>query len=255
MTPLELLFERAGTEKLGIPPELAQLYAGDLGFPSVHTYANFVSSLDGVVAVPGGRESGRIVSGGNEADRFVMGLLRAFADAVVIGAGTFRHSPRALWTPAHICPDKADAFAELRRALGLRPEPLLVVVSASGELDLSMPALKDALIATTSVAKEKLGRRALAFASDRVPAGPLFEHLRGAGHQRILTEGGPSLFGELVAASLVDEVFLTTSPRLFGRSERDGKKSLIEGVELEDRVLELVSVRRHGSHLFLRYAL
>src|SRR5205814_8393664 len=51
--------------------------------------ANFVESLDGVVALPEARgESGGVVSGGSEADRFIMGLLRACADAVLIGAGT-----------------------------------------------------------------------------------------------------------------------------------------------------------------------
>jgi hypothetical protein len=54
----------------------------------------------------------------SEADRFVMGLLRAFAGAVVIEAGTFRPDPHHRWTPGHVYPPAAGAFACLRRDLG-----------------------------------------------------------------------------------------------------------------------------------------
>ena len=79
------------------------------------------------------------------------------------------------------------------------------------------------------------------------------DELRERGRRRILCEGGPTLFGALVAAGLVDELFVTVSPLLAG----DGL-SLVEGVELlpGKRVGgTLAGVRRHGSHLFLRYVL
>jgi riboflavin biosynthesis pyrimidine reductase len=71
--------------------------------------------------------------------------------------------------------------------------------------------------------------------------------------ERILTEGGPTLIGQFLAEDLVDELFLTISPRLFGRRTGDLRKGLVEGVDLGGKPLELASVRRHGSHLFLRY--
>jgi len=77
--------------------------------------------------------------------------------------------------------------------------------------------------------------------------------LRRDGRRRIVCEGGPGLFAELVAARLVDEVFLTLSPRLFGRWEGDGRKALAQERDLAGAPLELLSLRRHGSHLFLRY--
>ena len=67
--------------------------------------------------------------------------------------------------------------------------------------------------------------------------------------------GGPTLFGSLLDAGLVDELFLTLSPVLAGRAEGD-RLGLVERLELlpDRRVTgELASVRRHGSHLFLRY--
>jgi riboflavin biosynthesis pyrimidine reductase len=177
----------------------------------------------------------------------------------VIGAGTFRRTPGALWHAAYVYPELAEDFADLRTKLGLRPHPLLVLVTASGELDGSQPALRDALIATTPAGEERLrgalpsGARVVAMNSEVVSLASLLELLRSEGHRRLLTEGGPTLVGELIKAELLDELFLTISPHLYGRSPHDGKKSLIAGVELDGRALELSSARRHGSHLFLRY--
>jgi riboflavin biosynthesis pyrimidine reductase len=63
-------------------------------------------------------------------------------------------------------------------------------------------------------------------------------------------------FGETVQR-LMDELFLTVSPVLAGRAA-GARLGLVEGVELvpQTRVAgRLRSVRTHGSHLFLRYAL
>ena len=260
MKPLELLFERPGLPRFNLSPLLSSLYGGELGIGASTTYANLVSSLDGVVTLPAGGESGRIVSGDSEADRFVMALLRACADAVLIGAGTFRQAPGACWHAADAFPALAEAFADLRTQLGLRPHPLLVLVTASGQLDTSQPAAGDALIATTQAGEAKLrdtlpgGARLVVLDPHEVPLSSLLGLLRSEGLGRVLTEGGPTLLGELMKAGLVDELFLTAAPRLFGRSPGDGKKSLIHGVDLDGRPLELSSVRREGSHLFLRYA-
>src|SRR3954447_24032099 len=79
------------------------LYSGDLRFPahSDQTYVigNFVSTLDGVVSfeIPGESGGGEI-SGFNKGDRFIMGLLRASADAIVVGAGTLLNTAAGhLW--------------------------------------------------------------------------------------------------------------------------------------------------------------
>ncbi len=51
-------------------------------------------------------------------DRHVMALLRALADAIVIGAGTFRTARSHQWSPGGLVPEAAGAFDELR---ALRP--------------------------------------------------------------------------------------------------------------------------------------
>ena len=75
-----------------------------------HVVSNFVTSLDGVVSLGvAGQAGGGPISGFNAHDRMVMGLLRALADAVVVGAGTLRSVPEHLWTADFACP----MFAEL----------------------------------------------------------------------------------------------------------------------------------------------
>ncbi len=261
MNPIERIFERDGLPRFALPKTLMTDYGGDFGLARPRLYANFVSSVDGVVALPGVGESGGVVSGNSEPDRFVMGLLRAVADAVLIGAGTFRAGAGDHWHPETAFPSARDAFAELRQRLGLRPQPILVVVTASGDIDPAQPALGDCLLVTTAQGEARLrghlpsGARIMVSNEGRFGGRPLLGILRAEGLQCILTEGGPSLVGQLLAEGLLDELFLTISPRLFGRQPADERKSLVDGVDLSGRSLELLSLRRHGSHLFLRYAL
>ena len=76
--------------------KLRELYDGDLHFrppPAARPFviANFVSTLDGVASYEiKGQSGGSTISGSDPADRFIMGLLRASADAIIVGAGTLR---------------------------------------------------------------------------------------------------------------------------------------------------------------------
>lgn len=263
MRPIERLFEREGLPFFGLPPALAASYGGDFGLTRPGLYANFVSSADGVVALAGaGGESGRVISGDSEPDRFVMALLRACADAVVVGAGTFRKASGDLWHAGNVYPAAEGLFADLRKQLGSRrPHPLLVIVTASGRIDPLQPALRDSLIVTTPDGEAQLrgtlppGARVAVLDSHPITGRSLMELLDAENLPIVLTEGGPSLVGQLVQEGVVDELFLTTSPRLFGRQANDGRKSLIEGVDLASQSLDLLSLRRHESHVFLRYGL
>lgn len=246
---------------MNVPLALTESYGGTLSLPGECVFANFVASLDGIVALPGDTESGQIISGRNPADRFVMGLLRAAADAVLLGAGTFRKSGSHLWLPERIYPAAEVAFKDMRTQLGLRERPQFVLVSASGSIDVSEPAIDGAWIFTTPKGEAKLRSQLPASArltvqdADRISLPDLLGTLRAASFARILTEGGPSLFSQLVQDGLLDQLFLTSSPTLFGRFPDDDRKSLAQGLDLNGKRLELSSLRRHDSHLFLSYAL
>src|SRR4030088_1116920 len=161
LKPFDVLYE-AEVPSYKLPADLHHVY-GRLGFKTPVVYSNFVSSLDGVVSLGTKPSAGSIISGKYAADRFLMGLLRACADAVVIGAGTLRATPGHLWTPAHVYPGLATEFTGLRSSLGRSLEPVLVVLTASGKLDFKHPALeKGAIIVTTGAGAKTIG--------DRLPA-------------------------------------------------------------------------------------
>ncbi len=262
--PLELLYEEPGLARFDLPALLGRTYGGDLGLTEPCLYANFVASLDGVVALgPQSRSSGSAISGRQPADRFVMGLLRAFADAVLIGAGTLRATPRHQWTADHVYPAAGTAFADLRRNLGRTAAPELVVVTATGDVPPEHPALRHgALVITTEPGAARLaGRLPPACTVLGLGEGPallmadVLAAISARGHNAVLTEGGPRLLGQLVGENLLDELFLTVSPVLAGR-DGTARPGLITGLELlPDRPewADLVSVRRRGPYLFLRY--
>lgn len=261
---LDVLFEAPGLPQFDLSAELRRLYGGTLGFSTPRLYANFVESLDGVTAIPDVPHSGRLIAGGSEHDRFVMGLLRACADAVLIGSGTLHASPHTHWTAENAYPPAAGLYADLRRERGSAPQPALAVVTGSGRIDTQHPGLGEPAIVFTS----ELGASALRGRlpdSARIVAignGPaidpaaLVRALREQGYPLILCEGGPRLFGELLASDLVDEAFLTVSPVFAGRTRDRSRFSLVENMKfLPEKFIpgNLLSVRRAGSHLFLRY--
>ncbi|HEY1420516.1 MAG TPA: dihydrofolate reductase family protein [Candidatus Dormibacteraeota bacterium] len=221
-----------------------------------------MSSIDGVVTLGSNPSAGSVISGRNKADRFLMGLLRACADAVLLGAGTLRATPGHHWTPQHIFPDMATAFAQLRLSLGRHADPRLVLLTAGGNLDTRHPAVVGgATIVTTEAGAKSLP--ALPDSCDILEvgrSGPVdvrraVEELRARGHRAILSEGGPHVMGELVRLGLVDDLFLTISPVVAGR-DREQRLGMVAGVEfLPDggRWERLASVRRQGEFLFLRY--
>jgi riboflavin biosynthesis pyrimidine reductase len=263
--PLYRLFEAPDLPLLTLPPQLSELYDGDLAIPEGRVYANFVSSIDGIVALEGGRApSGGIISGHNEADRFVMGLLRAYAEAVLVGAGTVRaEGGKALWTPDYIYPAAAKAFADLRQELEREKVPRLVIVVGSGDLNPSERALEVGALVLTTTASAKRLRKVLPKASevraisdrDPIDVDDIFNALHADGYHTILSEGGPQLFGQLISNDRVDELFLTVSPVLEGQG--DQSFGLIRGVDFgrTPKQSRLLSVRRHEDHMFLRYEL
>ncbi|MFI2345871.1 dihydrofolate reductase family protein [Streptomyces sp. NPDC019443] len=77
------------------------------------------------------------------------------------------------------------------------------------------------------------------------------------GYTAVLTEGGPHLIGHLLAEGLLNELFLTASPVLAGRTGTS-RPGLVAGLELlpnRPAWMDLISARRRNSYLFLRYRL
>jgi riboflavin biosynthesis pyrimidine reductase len=258
---LELLWERPGLAQGELPAELHDFYDGGLAFAGPAVYANFVETLDGIVAIPDLERSNALVADGSADDKHLMGLLRALADCVLIGTGTMLASPKGRWRPEGVYPPGKDAFAELRARLGKSERPAAAVVTSGASLDVTHPVLEaGAVVLTTTRGAERLDDSVQDVVAvgdgDLVDLRAALEVLRARGHGHVLVEAGPTTFGELLAQGLVDELFLTLSPVFAGRLEARRRLGLVEGVELlpDTRVApELVSLRRGASHLFARY--
>lgn len=172
--------------------------------------ANMIATLDGAATGADGR-SGSI---NGAADHRVFAALRAWADVILVGAGTVRAEHyRAPRTP--------PSLVEARRGRGQGDHPALAIVTGVGDLPDAVLADDPApWVVTTAGAPglRSLGRR--------LPRGHVIAHdeavdlaatvraLVAAGLPRILTEGGPTLLGALLSAGLVDELCLTWSPHL-----------------------------------------
>jgi riboflavin biosynthesis pyrimidine reductase len=274
--PLDVLFDDACGEEVALPQQLREIY-GRLAFRTREdrpwVVSNFVQSIDGVVTLDSGKTGGGPVSGGNEHDRIVMGILRSVADAVIVGAGTLRSVPKHLWTPEYVYPRFTGEFQALRSSLGKPPHPLNVIVTAGGELDPGFAVLSQedipVLLVTTASGAKKASKAApnanvLAVSSDdRIGPRAILTAVRDAtretaGAPLFLTEAGPNLMSQFLEDRLVDELFLTVAPQVAGREDSAKRPGLAAGREFapdDPRWGNLVSARRAGDHLLLRYRL
>jgi riboflavin biosynthesis pyrimidine reductase len=273
VTPLETLYETTGGVDVSLPSVLNAFY-GRLNLPKQkgrpYVISNFVTTLDGVVSLNApGHSAGADISGFNEQDRIVMGLLRAVADTVIVGAGTLRSVPDHLWTAEYIYPDLAYIYKEVRTATGKSGPPLNVIVTASGKIDLRLRVFASGevpvLIVTTTEAAERIHEQQLPSSVQIVAVqddGPLsaraildaVNRVRPA--EVILLEGGPKLMGNFFAERCLHELFLTVAPQIAGRDVSVIRPGLVAGkMFAPEQPLwgTLAGVKRGGSHLFLRY--
>ena len=268
MDPLLTLFDEAPGEELPLPAELLALH-GTLRMRSrpdrPHVFANFVASLDGIVAVDPPNGGGAEINGGNLQDLAVMGLLRSVADAVIIGAGNLRAEGNHVWTGEHVFPGLAGPYARLRAALGKSAAPLQVVVSGSGDLDLSRAVFSGsvpAVVVTTDAGRERLRAQRSAVrivVSDAsvgwVSLDAVLQAAQLGPGTFVLVESGPHSTTRYLAEGALDELFLTRAPILVGRPREPATFGLVEGTFFRPGVVHgrLLSARRRGDHLFVRY--
>jgi len=237
-----LLPERRRTS----PDELASgLRLGDQAPPDrPYLVLNMVSSLDGRATI-----DWRTKGLSTELDRQLFHHLRTQADAVMVGAGTAR-------TERYGRMAKSEELRDKREREGLSRDPLAVVVSGRLDLPVDLPLLNDpeqrVLIATASDAVLPGVGDQVEYAriGDDLPL--LMARLREEhGIRSVLCEGGPTLNSFLLAAGLVDALFLTLHPKLAGGA---AALTIVAGRELvEPAELSLLSVAEGAGDLFTRW--
>jgi riboflavin biosynthesis pyrimidine reductase len=284
--PFDVLFDYAEPSPFDDP---AFSPYGNLGFPPPPEhrpwiYTNFVQSLDGITSLLGEYASGQYISQSRE-DRWLMDLLRANADAIIMGMATLSEE-RRLRSPESrgiVFQVVEPAMQALRARLGKGRERNIFVTRAEN-LDLSQLKafdgdVVDAAIVTSPSGGERLRAQgkhhhvAIIAAGDGeildLPAamGMLRQEL---GIRYLLCEGGPSLYGSLARADLIDEKFLTVSPIEIGQAVPPEQKRL----PAEEKIATLLrptifggagltkdtmshwhwlSCRKAGEHQFNRY--
>jgi riboflavin biosynthesis pyrimidine reductase len=197
--------------------ELPELYGYPAQLNRTWLRANFIASLDGGATVGG--VSGRL---GGPGDRAVFNLLRELADVILVGAGTVRAEGYSGARPS-------VAQRQRRQACGQSEVPQLAIVTRSGRMDREMPVFTRTevppLVLTCGAATDQT-QRGLGGLADVVdcsgddPAhideAAVLTTLADRGLYRVLTEGGPTLFGSFVARDMLDELCLTIAPSLVG---------------------------------------
>jgi riboflavin biosynthesis pyrimidine reductase len=242
---IDAIFPLPAEEGIG-DARIAELYAADAGADWLRV--NFVSSIDGAATRQG-------LSGGlsDDADRRVFEILRRLCDVVVVGAGTVRAEGYGAM--------RVDEVSQrARRETGMTAHPVFAIVSASLDLDPASPIFRDAperpIIVTTQLSRADT-REALAEVADVVICGEerveprrLVDVLVARGLNRIHCEGGPHLFGDLIAAGAVDELCLT-----IGATLEAGVASRISAgaAPILPVGMRLAHVLRSGDTLLLRY--
>ncbi len=218
-------------------------YCAGVGSPWVRV--NFVSSVDGAATI-GGKSRGL----GGDADHRVFDILRTLCDVVLVAAGTVR-------TEGYGAMILDAASVDSRVAAGLKAQPTFAIVSGSLDLDPLSDVFANApvrpIVFTTESApsKPELAKVAeiVACGSTALDPAAMVSALVDRRLTRIHSEGGPSLFGSLLAADVVDELCVTVSPLLVG-----GDSGRIARGELPDpRAMSLAGILRSGDTLLLRY--
>jgi riboflavin-specific deaminase-like protein len=202
-----------------------------------HLRVNFAASVDGAASV---EERSAPLSG--EADRELFHLLRSMADVVLVGAGTVRaEGYGGAWRTGRKDP---PPIAVVTRGLDLDPESRLFT-------DTPVPPILVTCAAAPAERRERLAASAtvVVAGADDVDLTVALDRLAALGLRRVLCEGGPSLFGSLLAAGLVDELCLTVAPLLAAGSAGRVARGAPVAVPLR-----LVHALTDGDFLFLRYS-
>jgi riboflavin biosynthesis pyrimidine reductase len=279
MRDFQVLFdELSGLAEDSAPLDPAMARYGQLAFPPPPPtrpwiYANFVQTLDGIVSLLGDEASGADI-GGLPEDRWLMDLLRAHADAVILGMGTLRTEQR-LQRPRPRGPVFRivdPELQQLRARLGRRRERN-VLVTARAAFQLSDYAVFDGELVDATVVTTHEGARRLDSQRERHPnvdivavdpAGDSVDLPQAIaalqqryGIRYLLCEGGPSLYSGMLTAGLIDEKFLTVSPIEVGAMSAHGPRpTVLPGVSLskQDAVRwRWLSCRKVADYQFHRF--
>ena len=206
--------------------------------------ANFVTTIDGAAVVDGGSTAIN-----DKDDKTMFAAIRTVADFILVGAETVRQED---YGPVVLDERRRQARLDAR----LEELPHLVVATRSLALDPGARVFGDQRARVTILTGEEAPADRFAALSEVADVvrmrgtapEDILRYMRMA--RVVLCEGGPGLWGQFVAAGLVDEIAVTLSPMLVsGVSKR-----IAHGREADPPVdMRLDTVLYGDRSLFLRY--
>ena len=204
------------------------------GVPAL-VYANFVTSLDGRIAVSDGGGTSRLPEGlTNPRDWRLFQELQAHADCLVSHGGYLRAlAAGRLGNVLQVGVGKgSSAITRWRAARGMPGQPAVAIVSAS--LDIPIPEMlarhgQPVHVLTTATANddrraaiEKAGYDVVTTGSERwVRARDAVEALAGRGYRRLYLQTGPRMLAGALRDRVLGRLYLTISHSVVGGDRFD----------------------------------
>jgi riboflavin biosynthesis pyrimidine reductase len=192
-------------------------------------YSNFITSLDGRIAIPHPTRPGQMVpkSTANDRDWRLFQELAAQAD-LIISTGRYLRDwadGRAQEILRVDDPDFAD-LKEWRLAQGLSPQPDIAVIS--GSLRFPIPDVltaggrKVVVFTTANPDLERVAEidakagQVIVAGEKSVDGAQMMQHLTELGYQTIYSAAGPKVLHLLLVGRVLDQLYLTYANRLLG---------------------------------------
>ena len=203
----------------------------NLKFPKItgrsFFYTNFVQTLDGKVQVK--RDGYWPI--GSKKDYEVLIELRSYADCLIHGGNLAREFGEITYKSIN-----QRLFRQQRRVLGKSAILPYYVITNKPESF-----------------KKSLGAKLFHPLGGNL--NQLVEELKEKGYKNVLVEGGPTLLGSFLKENLINEVFLTIAPKIFGNN-KNSTLTLVEGYLFPKnsiKKLRLLSIKKLESEIYLRY--
>lgn len=193
-------------------------------------YTSFVSTVDGKVWV---KKKGYWPIG-SKTDYKTFTFLRAHADAIIDGKKTALQFGKAT-----IDTINSDKFQSLRKQVRKESMSQYIVVTSHPDEELKV-ALKNPYGFKPVIFKEGIDA--------------LVDYLNKEGLGIVFIDGGPHFLASFLEKKLLDEIFLTISPKIFGN---DGSAvTMVEGklFPFSQVTLMLLSMEKIGDEVFLCYS-
>jgi len=217
-----------------------------------HLSVNMAMSLDGKITSY--RREDIVL--GSKHDRRLMDVLRADAGAVIVGAGTVKHD-------GHPILMRHQDLLEKRVSRGLPPHPINVVLSRKLDVPLTKPFFRHAgtekIIFTTSAAPPERVKRfsklveVVVLPKRTLSPSDVLENLQQRRIKKAILEGGGEVHFAFVKEGVVDDIYVTLTPRLIGGA---AAPTILDGrgfLAANHLRLRLISSKRIGDELFLKY--